>query len=318
MLLATFMVVDLRRIRLDGARNEAEKLEEQAQVEAQSDKYHSEDKSDESTSPVDGADVDAVGASVAALESPAALAQEDASQVSSPAFTVTVSKSNADPESDSEEDTHDADSEVDSASGSDSDSVPLLLDGAEEDPEGLCMALQDVLEPFRGLWFITRGDSEEHEAYNYDVQPRLFCRKVEPHATVKDLLEQVHDYKGGHNSGGDDDKPNRSYFNSSYSEDNLLEWFECDEEDEESDGDDVNDDISDGIPDGFDVLACEVRKEVAMKVQSLFAQHGKEQFFYRLELHEHDEGIVTTDGIGVVTASGFAVGIEASPVYWDP
>jgi len=260
-LCAFFMVVDLRRIRLDSG-TEAEKFEKQAQFEAQSGKDHSEDK---------------------------------------------IDKVDADPESDSEEDAHDLDSEEDSDedSGAGSDSDSLLLEGAEEDPEGLCMAVKAILEPFRGLWFITRGDSQEHEDYNEDVQPKLFCRSVAPHATVKDLVKDLMPLSCN-------DTSNRSYFKSSYTEKDLLEWFECDEED---DGYDVDDDASDGFADGLDVPTCEERKEVAKKVQNLFAQHGKEQFFYRLE---HDEGLVTTDGIGVVTASGFAVGIEASPVYWDP
>lgn len=227
-----------------------------------------------------------------------------------------VSKLNSDPETDSEEDAHDADSETDSGFDSNGDSDPesLLLEDAEEDPEGLCLAVQAVLEPFRGLWFITRGDSQNHEDYNEDVQPKLFCRIVAPHDTVKDLLEQVHDYTGGHNLGGDNDTRNLNHFNSFYKELDLLEWFECDEEDNGYDVDDADDD-SDGFPNGFDVPTCQERKEIGREVHSLFAQHGEEQFSYRLE---HDEGLVTTDGIGVVTASGFAVGIEASPVYWDP
>mmetsp|Transcript_84649 Transcript_84649/g.141577 ORF Transcript_84649/g.141577 Transcript_84649/m.141577 type:complete len:91 (+) Transcript_84649:745-1017(+) len=89
----------------------------------------------------------------------------------------------------------------------------------------------------------------------------------------------------------------------SYDEDALFSWFNCQEDDRECEEEEEQD------------ITFDQWREYATKVQSLFNQQGVKKFSYSIE---HKEGLVTTDGIGVVTASGFAVGIEASPVYWDP
>jgi len=255
-----------------------------------------------------------VGVPVLALDSPAALAQEDASQVSSPVHT---------PDTDATPDSEvgsqaDSGSEVDSddsGSDSDADSDGLLLEGAEEDPEGLCLAVQELLEPFRGIWFIKRNGSAPHEDDDNDdeVEPRLFCFKVAPHDTVKELIEETHVIDNGDGDEEDNHKPNFNYFNSSFSEEDLLKWFDCVEVVFDSEDDDSDDDIQ-SVPSEFKLPTCEERKEIGRKLHSLFAEHGKDQFSYKLGYEEGLMPTVTTDGIGVVTASGFAVGIEASLV----
>jgi len=265
---------------------------------------------------------DQVGAPILASDSPAALAQEDASQVSSPAVA---------PETDATPDSEvgsqaDSGSEIDSddsESYSDADSDGLLLEGAEEDPEGLCLAVQELLEPFRGIWFIKRNGSEPHEDHDDevepDVEPRLFCLKVEPHDSVKELIVATHVIDNGDGEEDGNHTPHFNYFNNSYSEEDLLKWFDCvevvfDEDEEGNDDDNDDDDIESGSGE-FKLPTCEERQEIGRKLHSLFAEHGKDQFSYRLGYEEGLVPTVTTDGIGVVTASGFAVGIEASLVF---
>jgi len=259
---------------------------------------------------------DQVGAPILASDSPAALAQEDASQVSSPAVA---------PETDATPDSEvgsqaDSGSEIDSddsESYSDADSDGLLIEGAEEDPEGLCLAVQELLEPFRGIWFIKRNGSEPHEDNEDEVEPRLFCFKVAPHDSVKEYIEETHVFDNGDGEEEDNHKPLFNYFNNSYSEEDLLKWFDCvevvlDDDEEDDDDDDDDDDDIESKSGEFKLPTCEERKEIGRKLYSLFAEHGKDQFSYRLGYEEGLVPTVTTDGIGVVTASGFAVGIGAS------
>mmetsp|Transcript_13772 Transcript_13772/g.34952 ORF Transcript_13772/g.34952 Transcript_13772/m.34952 type:complete len:447 (-) Transcript_13772:81-1421(-) len=161
---------------------------------------------------------------------------------------------------------------------------PWWTEGDPADPEGLVHALLGALHHlFERGWEVSFGDGDDL------VEPHLFCIETTPGETGQDARSLIM---------GRDFDPSRCRDGEGCEcwhlqavdpfEVDLEGWFDDDEEDE--------------------VQAREA-------VKSFMAQHGAGGGFSYLR---YQRGSEYSDGFGVITKSGFAVGLEVCPIIFHP
>lgn len=163
-------------------------------------------------------------------------------------------------------------------------SRPWWTPGDDADPEGLIHAMRGVLhQMFEDGWEVCFGDGE------LDVEPHLFCFKTNPDKVGEDAMSLVMgtDFDGKSRDGEEIEHFRKETLDPF--EIDLDGWFDEDEEDE--------------------MKACKALK-------SFLTQHGVEGFSYACFIRCEDSGMACSLGFGVITKSGFAIGVEACPCHF--